>query len=198
GRQARRRPARSHRPSPRGARQAREGPGGNRRPRRGTRRAAAFRRRGSGRRSAMRHASRAAPAARRRRADAARSARLALRTETRGGRRSLNSRKGIAVSDSQDKTELAGERTKFAEDRTIMAMERTFAGWMRTAFGAIGIGLGFHVMFDRFEPPGLARGIATLFILAGAWLALSAERRACASLARLEAHRVEGPSTPKF
>lgn len=110
----------------------------------------------------------------------------------------MNSRKGIAVSDSQDKTELAAERTKFAEDRTIMAMERTFAGWMRTAFGAIGIGLGFHVMFDQFEPPGLARGIATLFILAGAWLAVSAERRACASLARLEAHRVEGPSTPKF
>lgn len=102
------------------------------------------------------------------------------------------------MSDTPDRTDLAAERTKFAEDRTIMAMERTFAGWMRTSFAAIGIGLGFHVMFDEFEPPGLARGIATLFILAGAWLAISAERRACATLTRLDAHRVEGPPAPKF
>ena len=47
------------------------------------------------------------------------------------------------MSESKDKTELAEERTKYAEDRNVMAMERTFAGWMRTAFAAIGIGLGF-------------------------------------------------------
>ena len=81
----------------------------------------------------------------------------------------------IPVTD--DREELAEERTHFAEDRTIMAMERTFAGWIRTAFAAIGIGLAFHVVFDEFEPPWLARAIATMFILAGGWVAIAAERR---------------------
>lgn len=102
------------------------------------------------------------------------------------------------ADEHKDRDELASRRTGFAEDRTIMAMERTFAGWMRTAFAAIGIGLAFHVLFDKLEPPGLARGIATIFILAGGWLAISAERRACASLARLDAHRIEGPSLPQL
>lgn len=102
------------------------------------------------------------------------------------------------MDEDLDRNELAARRTGFAEDRTIMAMERTFAGWMRTAFAAIGIGLAFHVMFDEFEPPWLARAIATLFILAGAWLAVSAERRACDSLAKLEPHRIVGPPLPKF
>ena len=102
------------------------------------------------------------------------------------------------MDEDLDRNELAARRTGFAEDRTIMAMERTFAGWMRTAFAAIGIGLAFHVMFDEFEPPWLARAIATLFILAGAGLAVSAERRACDSLAKLEPHRIVGPPLPKF
>lgn len=102
------------------------------------------------------------------------------------------------MSDTKDKTELAVERTKFAEDRTIMAMERTFAGWMRTAFAAIGIGLAFHVVFGSFEPPWLARAIATVFILAGAALAISAQRRACATLAGLHAHEVKTASAPNF
>lgn len=98
----------------------------------------------------------------------------------------------------QSRNDLATRRTEFAEDRTIMAMERTFAGWIRTAFAAIGIGLAFHVMFDQFEPPGLARAIATLFILAGAWLAVSAERRACATLAKLQPHAIKAPPLPRF
>lgn len=100
--------------------------------------------------------------------------------------------------EERDRNDLAVRRTAFAEDRTIMAMERTFAGWLRTAFAAIGIGLAFHVVFDDFRPPGLARGIATVFILAGAWLAVAAERQACAALARLEPHHVERPSLPQF
>jgi putative membrane protein len=76
-------------------------------------------------------------------------------------------------------TKSAELRTDLAEDRNIMAMERTFAGWMRTSFAAIGIGLGFKAVFGAFDPPWLAKAIATVFILAGGWLALAAERHAC-------------------
>ena len=102
------------------------------------------------------------------------------------------------MSEQPDRDELAFERTHFAEDRTIMAMERTFAGWLRTAFAAIGIGLAFHVVFGKFEPPWLARAIATLFILSGAWLAIAAERRACATLARLRPHEIKPLPAPNF
>ena len=104
----------------------------------------------------------------------------------------------IPVSEEPDREELAVERTHFAEDRTIMAMERTFAGWMRTAFAAIGIGLAFHVVFGAFEPPWLARAIATVFILAGAWLAVAAERRACRTFERLQPHRLVELPRPIF
>lgn len=101
--------------------------------------------------------------------------------------------------EAEDKnTEWAELRTDLAEDRNIMAMERTFAGWMRTALAAIGIGLGFHVVFGEFEPPWLARAIATLFILAGGWLALSAQRRTSKTLDRLSAHKLEQLSAPNF
>ena len=79
-----------------------------------------------------------------------------------------------------------------------MATERTFAGWIRTAFAAIGIGLGFKALFGAFDPPWLARAIATTFILAGGWLAIAAERRACKTLERLNAHRFEPVSVPNF
>ena len=102
------------------------------------------------------------------------------------------------MTETQDREELAVERTHFAEDRTIMAMERTFAGWMRTAFAAIGIGLAFHVVFGEFRPPWLARAIATVFILASAWLAIAAERRACRAFDRLQPHRLSSPSRPLF
>ena len=70
-------------------------------------------------------------------------------------------------SDQDKSTEWAEFRTDLAEDRNIMAMERTFAGWMRTAFAAIGIGLAFKAVFGEFDPPWLAKAIATVFILAG-------------------------------
>lgn len=101
--------------------------------------------------------------------------------------------------ESADKsTEWAETRTDLAEDRNIMAMERTFAGWMRTAFAAIGIGLAFKAVFGAFEPPWLAKAIATMFILAGGWLAISAQRRACHTLDRLSAHKLESAPTPNF
>ncbi len=95
-------------------------------------------------------------------------------------------------------THWAEFRTDLAEDRTIMAMERTYAGWIRTAFAAIGIGLGFRAVFGDFEPPWLARAIATVFILAGGWLALAAARRADKTLSRLHAHELQGTRPPNF
>lgn len=101
--------------------------------------------------------------------------------------------------DNRDKSTAWAElRTDLAEDRNIMAMERTFAGWMRTAFAAIGIGLAFKALFGAFEPPWLAKAIATVFILAGGWLAVTAQRRACRTLERLDAHRLDTISPPNF
>ena len=95
-------------------------------------------------------------------------------------------------------TEWAEFRTDLAEDRNIMAMERTFAGWMRTAFAAIGIGLAFKAVFGEFQPPWLAKAIATIFIVAGGALAIAAERRTCKTLARLNPHELKSASTPNF
>lgn len=95
-------------------------------------------------------------------------------------------------------TQWAEFRTDLAEDRNIMAMERTFAGWMRTAFAAIGIGLGFRALFGEWDPAWLPKLIATVFILGGGWLAITAERRACKTLERLDTHEFEAISTPNF
>ncbi|MCP2017878.1 MAG: DUF202 domain-containing protein [Erythrobacter sp.] len=100
--------------------------------------------------------------------------------------------------DPDKSTEWAELRTDLAEDRNIMALERTFAGWMRTAFAAIGIGLGFKAVFGAFDPPWLAKAIATVFILAGGWLAITAQRRACHTMEKLSAHKFEAVSTPNF
>ncbi|MEO1968803.1 MAG: DUF202 domain-containing protein [Sphingomonadaceae bacterium] len=100
--------------------------------------------------------------------------------------------------DADQSTQWAELRTDLAEDRSIMAMERTFAGWIRTSFAAIGIGLGFKAVFGAFDPPWLARAIATAFILAGGWLAIAAQRRACKTLERMNAHKFEPVSAPNF
>ncbi|ABC64930.1 YidH family protein [Erythrobacter litoralis] len=88
---------------------------------------------------------------------------------------------------------LAQDRTDMAEDRTIMAVERTFAGWMRTAFASIAIGLGFRALFGAFEPPYIAKGIATGFILLAIWIAWSAQARANASFDKMRDHAVDRP-----
>lgn len=89
--------------------------------------------------------------------------------------------------------DLAEQRTDWAEDRTVQATERTYAGWLRTAFAAIGIGLGFRALFGEFDPPWLAKGIATCFILIGAAVAWSAQNNASKTMARLQTHSVDAP-----
>lgn len=100
--------------------------------------------------------------------------------------------------DEDKSTKWAEERTDWAEDRTIMALERTFAGWMRTAFAAIAIGIGFRALFGQFDPPWLAKAIATMFIALAIVFAISAERRACRAFERLSSHDVDSPKLPNI
>lgn len=100
--------------------------------------------------------------------------------------------------DSRSDNSLARERTDLAEDRNIMSVERTFAGWIRTSFAAIGIGLAFRAVFGDLEPWWLARAIATVFIVAGALLALVVERRTSATLKRLHPHMLDSESPLLF
>ena len=95
-------------------------------------------------------------------------------------------------------TRLAENRTDWAEDRTILALERTFAGWMRTAFAAIAIGIGFRALFGEFDPPWLAKAIATMFIALAIVFAIGAERRACKSFERLSSHAIDSPKLPNI
>jgi len=92
--------------------------------------------------------------------------------------------------DEESRDELAEDRTDLAEDRTLLAHERSFAGWMRTGMAAIGIGLGFNALFGTMEPDWAAKAIATAFLIAAAYIFLSAERRARAALGRIDRHRV--------
>lgn len=91
----------------------------------------------------------------------------------------------------ESKSELSAERTGYAEDRTLLANERTFASWVRTGYAAIGVGLGFQALFNRLQPEWLPRGIATIFFVSAILIFFSAERRACAVLARLDTHAVK-------
>lgn len=91
---------------------------------------------------------------------------------------------------ADDREKLARDRTDYAEDRTLLANERTFSGWARTSMAAIGIGLGFHVLFAKLEPPWVPKAIASLFILLGIFLIFAAERRAMILKKRLDSHAV--------
>ena len=82
------------------------------------------------------------------------------------------------------------ERTILAEDRTLLASERTFAGWVRTGLAAVGIGVGFHVLFQTMSPSWVPKAIATAFLLVGLGVVVAAERRAKAVHDRLSAHVV--------
>lgn len=91
---------------------------------------------------------------------------------------------------AEDRTDYAEDRTKFAEDRTSLANERTFAGWMRTGLGAVGIGIAFQALFRAMEPVWAPKALATLFLLAGIFIFVTAERRARRVVARLDTHEV--------
>ena len=96
------------------------------------------------------------------------------------------------------KKKLAEDRTDLAEDRTLLANERTFSGWARTALTSIGIGIGFNALFKLVEPTWIAKSIATIFILLGIFLTISAEGRAASVQRRLDAHKVTNISGINF
>lgn len=91
--------------------------------------------------------------------------------------------------DEQDPPE---QRTALAEDRTILANERTFASWMRTSLGCVAIGVGFHALFQRIDPPWVPQTIATAFLLIAIAVIILAEKRAASVMKRLSAHVVIG------
>ena len=95
-----------------------------------------------------------------------------------------------------DEENNAKARTDLAEDRTVQATERTFYGSLRTSFGAIAVAIGLQAFFRDFEPPWLARGIATFFLLLAAAIAFSANRSARDAMDRLTAHKRESATTP--
>jgi len=93
--------------------------------------------------------------------------------------------------DEKEHSDKPEDRTQLAEDRTLLANERTFSGWVRTSMAAIGVGVGFHVLFQKVEPSWVPKGIATIFILLGLFLIVIAERRAFQVKQRLHSHSVE-------
>lgn len=61
---------------------------------------------------------------------------------------------------------------------------------MRTGFAAVGIGLGFQVLFQAMEPTWVPKAIATAFLLAGAYVIVVAGRRAAAVMERFDKNQV--------
>ena len=110
-----------------------------------------------------------------------------------------NSSEEAAKGDmAKKRTSYAEDRTDWAEDRTAMANERTFAGWMRTAFAAIGIGIGFNALFEKLEPIWVPKSIASGFIIIGMVVMYLAQHRACSAFERLNAHSVHIPAVKKL
>lgn len=83
------------------------------------------------------------------------------------------------------------DRTALAEDRTLLANERTFASWIRTSLAAVAIGIGFNALFQTMEPKWVPKAIATVFLMIGIFVMLSAGRRACAVVDRLKQHEIK-------
>lgn len=84
--------------------------------------------------------------------------------------------------------DLAIKRTEWAEDRTLLANERTFASWLQAGITSVGLGLGFQALFRAVEPTWLAKTIATIFILIGVIVFISAFYNACDILRRMKSH----------
>lgn len=99
---------------------------------------------------------------------------------------------------AKNRTDYAEDRTDYAEDRTILANERTFAGWSRTAFAAIGIGLGFQALFREIEPAWIPKIIATIFFALAIFIIWNAQRKATLLVKRLDIHEVEVMGSTNF
>ena len=55
-----------------------------------------------------------------------------------------------------------------------------------------------RALFGSWDPTWMPKVIASAFILGGGWLAVTAHRRACKTLARLSTHEFDPIPTPNF
>ena len=99
---------------------------------------------------------------------------------------------------AQSRTDWAESRTDWAEDRTIMANERTYAAWMRTGLACVVIALALQAVFGAVEPAGLAKSVASLFLIAAIVIYWVARRNAAKSLDSLHARDCAPQSTRQF
>lgn len=99
---------------------------------------------------------------------------------------------------AQSRTDWAEARTDWAEDRTIMANERTYAAWMRTGLACVVIALALQAVFGSVEPAGLAKTVASLFLVSAVIIYWMARRNAVKSLKALHARDCSPQSTRQF
>ena len=96
---------------------------------------------------------------------------------------------GEGSGDERDaKTRWAEDRTDWAEDRTLLANERTHAGWLRTGAACVAVALGLKAVFDETEPVWLAKGVATVFLVAAAGIFVGAAAQSRKAQARIQEH----------
>ena len=96
------------------------------------------------------------------------------------------------AEDERDaKTKWAEDRTDWAEDRTLLANERTYAGWLRTGAACVAVALGLKAVFDEAQPTWLAKGVATVFLVAAVGIFVSAAQQARKAQARIAEHDTE-------
>jgi putative membrane protein len=89
------------------------------------------------------------------------------------------------------KTQWAKDRTDWAEDRTLLANERTFAGWLRTGAACVAVALGLTAVFGEAEPTWLAKGAATVFLLAAAGIFVASAQQSYKAQSRITEHDTE-------
>ena len=103
-----------------------------------------------------------------------------------------DAREGDGTGDDRDaKTKWAEDRTDWAEDRTLLANERTFAGWLRTGAACVAVALGLKAVFGETEPVWIAKGAATIFLVAAAATFVASAQQSYKAQARIKQHDTE-------
>jgi putative membrane protein len=70
--------------------------------------------------------------------------------------------------------QLAERRTETAFHRTLLAEQRTYSAWVRTGLASAATGFAIAKLLTDVQPLWLVRGLAVVFILAGAAMFLLA------------------------
>lgn len=75
---------------------------------------------------------------------------------------------------SERRDELAERRTETALHRTLLAEQRTYSAWIRTGLASAATGFALAQLMSEARPTWLVKGLAIVFILAGAAMFLLA------------------------